>query len=321
MPVNENAGQPASQPTSSTSPRWSPRTTPSTRTRPSPRSGSRSARRATAAPRSGVVQRRPHRRHHARRSASTGRAQGIDGPLFLGRDTHALSEPAFGHRARGVRRQRRARCWSTPRTATRRRRRCRTRSWPTTAAGPARLADGDRGHALAQPARGRRLQVQPAQRRPGRHRRSPRGSRTGPTSCCAAGSRSVRRIPYDAGRGPRRPLRLPRRLRRRPGRAWSTWTRSAPPACGSAPTRWAGPASPTGARSPTGYGLDLTVVNPMVDPTFRFMTLDWDGKIRMDCSSPYAMASLIDRTGRVRRSPPATTPTPTGTASSPRTPG
>jgi phosphoglucomutase len=41
------------------------------------------------------------------------------------------------------------------------------------------------------------------------------------------------------------------------------------------------------------YGLDLTVVNPEVDATWRFMTLDWDGKIRMDCSSPYAMASLI----------------------------
>jgi len=41
------------------------------------------------------------------------------------------------------------------------------------------------------------------------------------------------------------------------------------------------------------YGLDLTVVNSEVDPTWRFMTLDWDGKIRMDCSSPYAMASLI----------------------------
>jgi phosphoglucomutase len=43
------------------------------------------------------------------------------------------------------------------------------------------------------------------------------------------------------------------------------------------------------------YGLDLTVVNPEVDQTFRFMTLDWDGKIRMDCSSPFAMASLIRR--------------------------
>jgi phosphoglucomutase len=41
------------------------------------------------------------------------------------------------------------------------------------------------------------------------------------------------------------------------------------------------------------YRLDLDVVNTSVDPTFRFMTLDWDGKIRMDCSSPYAMAALI----------------------------
>ena len=43
------------------------------------------------------------------------------------------------------------------------------------------------------------------------------------------------------------------------------------------------------------YGLDLTVVNPEVDPRWAFMTLDWDGKIRMDCSSPSAMASLIGR--------------------------
>ncbi|GAA3661775.1 phosphoglucomutase (alpha-D-glucose-1,6-bisphosphate-dependent) [Microbacterium marinilacus] len=41
------------------------------------------------------------------------------------------------------------------------------------------------------------------------------------------------------------------------------------------------------------YGLDLTVVNPDVDPTWRFMTLDWDEKIRMDPSSPSAMASLV----------------------------
>jgi phosphoglucomutase len=41
------------------------------------------------------------------------------------------------------------------------------------------------------------------------------------------------------------------------------------------------------------HGLELTVVNPLVDPTWRFMTLDWDEKIRMDCSSPSAMASLI----------------------------
>ena len=43
------------------------------------------------------------------------------------------------------------------------------------------------------------------------------------------------------------------------------------------------------------HGLALEVVNPLVDPTWRFMTLDWDEKIRMDCSSPSAMASLIGR--------------------------
>jgi phosphoglucomutase len=41
------------------------------------------------------------------------------------------------------------------------------------------------------------------------------------------------------------------------------------------------------------YRIPLDIVNPQVDPTFRFMTVDWDGRIRMDCSSPYAMAGLI----------------------------
>ncbi len=59
-------------------------------------------------------------------------------------------------------------------------------------------------------------------------------------------------------------------------------------------------ADPLGGASVDYWGaiadhhrLDLTVINPLVDPTWRFMTLDWDGKIRMDCSSPNAMASLI----------------------------
>ena len=61
-------------------------------------------------------------------------------------------------------------------------------------------------------------------------------------------------------------------------------------------------ADPLGGASVDYWGeiadrhrLDLTVVNPLVDPTWRFMTLDWDEKIRMDCSSPHAMASLIAR--------------------------
>ncbi|MBA4860811.1 alpha-D-glucose phosphate-specific phosphoglucomutase [Streptomyces sp. PSKA54] len=64
-------------------------------------------------------------------------------------------------------------------------------------------------------------------------------------------------------------------------------------------------ADPLGGASVAYWGriaeqhrLDLTVVNPLTDPAWRFMTLDWDGKIRMDCSSPYAMASLIEQRDR-----------------------
>jgi phosphoglucomutase len=46
------------------------------------------------------------------------------------------------------------------------------------------------------------------------------------------------------------------------------------------------------------YRLDATVVNEAIDPTFRFMTVDWDGQIRMDCSSPYAMTRLISMGGQ-----------------------
>lgn len=66
-------------------------------------------------------------------------------------------------------------------------------------------------------------------------------------------------------------------------------------------------ADPLGGASVAYWGriaeqhrLDLTVVNPHTDPTWRFMTLDWDGQIRMDCSSPYAMASLIEQRDRFR---------------------
>ena len=84
-------------------------------------------------------------------------------------------------------------------------------------------------------------------------------------------------------------------------------------------------ADPMGGASVDYWGeigerhqLNLTVVNPTVDPQWAFMTLDWDEKIRMDCSSPSAMASLINRMSdgaEASTSPPATTPTPTGTGS------
>ena len=72
------------------------------------------------------------------------------------------------------------------------------------------------------------------------------------------------------------------------------------------------------ARIAEVHGLDLTVVNDEVDPTFRFMTLDWDGKIRMDPSSPYAMRRLIGLKDASSTSPLPATPITTATASSPR---
>ena len=100
------------------------------------------------------------------------------------------------------------------------------------------------------------------------------------------GLRDVLRIPLDRARAATR--RAPTTTSRPTSTTCprcSTSTRSATPACGSG--------RPLGGASVDYWGeiaerlrLDLTVVNPEVDPTWRFMTLDWDGKIRMDCSSP-----------------------------------
>ena len=64
---------------------------------------------------------------------------------------------------------------------------------------------------------------------------------------------------------------------------------------------WAAPASTTGGRSPSVIGSISDVVNETSIPPFGFMTLDWDGKIRMDCSSPYAMARPDRAQGSLRR--------------------
>ena len=74
-----------------------------------------------------------------------------------------------------------------------------------------------------------------------------------------------------------------------------TWTSSARPGVRIGADPLGGASVAYWGEIAERYGLDLTVVNPDVDATFRFMTLDWDGRIRMDCSSPYAMASLIRR--------------------------
>ena len=68
---------------------------------------------------------------------------------------------------------------------------------------------------------------------------------------------------------------------------------SAPPVLSWASIRSAARRGLIGSRSTSIYGLNIVVVNPVIDPTFSFMTVDHDGKIRMDCSSPYAMARLV----------------------------
>ena len=223
-------------------------------------------------------------------------AQGIDGPLFIGRDTHALSEPAWVtaievFQANDVHVLADGDDGLHPDPG-------RVARDPDPQPGAGRRAGRRRGrHAVAQPALRRRLQVQPAQRRAGRHRRHRMDRRPGQR---AAGGGAARGAPARA-----RPATASAATTSSPStsptcRPWWTSTRSAAPASGSAPTRSAGPASPTGARSRSGTGSTSPWSTRAVDPQFGFMTLDWDGKIRMDCSSPYAMASLVERRGEFR---------------------
>ena len=218
--------------------------------------------------------------------------QGIDGPLFLGRDTHALSEPAWVSALEvlaandvTVLVDSAGRFTPTPAVSHAILRANRGRS-----TGPRRR---HRRHPLAQPAVRRRVQVQPAPRRTCRHRRHrldrPPGQR-------AAGRRARRRAPGALRHG---------RAAAEPYDFLATYVDDLPNVVDIDAIRSAGVrigADPLGGASVDYWGaiadrhrLDLTVVNPLVDPTWRFMTLDWDGRIRMDCSSADAMASLIGR--------------------------
>ena len=197
------------------------------------------------------------------------RGQGIDGPLFMGKDTHAAVRPGPAHRAGSAGRQRRR-----DGHPARRRRHAdaghlarHPRLQPRPQGPPGRR---HRHHAVAQPAGGRRLQVQPAQRRPGRHRRHQLdpGPRQRPAARPA--TPSVKRMPVR--RPPSRPTTTHERISSCPTSTTcatsSTWTRSAPPASSWASIRSAAPPCTTGSRSPTSTASNITVVNPTVDPTF-----------------------------------------------------
>ncbi|MBZ4373489.1 phosphoglucomutase (alpha-D-glucose-1,6-bisphosphate-dependent) [Corallococcus sp. AS-1-6] len=216
--------------------------------------------------------------------------QGYDGPLFLGMDTHALSEPAQ-----------------------------RTTLEVLAAHGvEVRYTDGATptpviSHAILTYNRGRTrgladgIVITPSHNPPedgGIKYNPPNGgpADTNVTSLVekranelmAAGNKGVQRVPYEKARASATvkaydfitpyvadlanvvDLDVIRGAKLKLG---------ADPLGGSNLHYWA----PLAAR----YGLDLTVVNPTVDPTFGFMPADHDGKIRMDCSSPYAMANLV----------------------------
>ncbi|MGP4097614.1 phosphoglucomutase (alpha-D-glucose-1,6-bisphosphate-dependent) [Nonomuraea sp. KM90] len=216
--------------------------------------------------------------------------QGTDGPLFLGIDTHALSEPARVSAlevlaANGVEVLIDSRDGYTPTPAV--------------------------SHAILRHNRGRTtgladgVVVTPSHNPPGDGGFKYNPPHGGPADTDATtwiqdranrllhdGLKSVRRVPYARALGGA-------------GRYdfLGTYVDDLPSVVDLDAIRAAGVrigADPLGGASVAYWGeiaerhrLELTVVNPLVDPTWRFMTLDWDGKIRMDCSSPYAMASLI----------------------------
>jgi phosphoglucomutase len=220
------------------------------------------------------------------------RQQGIDGPLFLAKDTHALSEPAFASAMEVL-----------------------------AANGVEVMIDQDGGytptpvlsHAILGYNRGRKtgladgIVITPSHNPPedGGFKYNPPHAGPADTSTTgwiedranalmADGLREVSRIPYGVAL---------KAATTRPHDYITEYVedlenvvdleaiRAAQLAIGADPLGGAGVAY--WPRIAERYGLALSVVNTSVDPTFRFMTLDWDGKIRMDCSSPYAMASLI----------------------------
>ncbi|GAA5024147.1 phosphoglucomutase (alpha-D-glucose-1,6-bisphosphate-dependent) [Terrabacter aeriphilus] len=220
-------------------------------------------------------------------------SQGFDGPLFIGRDTHGLSEPAWRSAlevlvANGVQVLVDDRDGFTPTPAVSHAILRANRGKAPDAGG---LADG--------------IVVTPSHNPPadgGFKYNPPHGgpADTDATSVIArrandlirGGLRDVRRMPFEQARGEAGSYDF-----------MGTYVDDLPHVVDLARIREAGVrigADPLGGASVQywgeigeRHGLDLTVVNPRVDPQWAFMTLDWDGKIRMDCSSPSAMASLI----------------------------
>ncbi|MFJ8200913.1 phosphoglucomutase (alpha-D-glucose-1,6-bisphosphate-dependent) [Streptomyces sp. NPDC096152] len=225
--------------------------------------------------------------------------QGVDGPLFLGADSHALSEPAKA-----------------------------TALEVLAANGVTVLIDGEDGytptpavsHAILTHNRGRTtgladgVVVTPSHNPPadGGFKYNPPSGGPAPSEATSwiqdrankiieGGLKEVRRVPYASALAAATTERydfLGTYVADLPGVLDLDAIRAAGVRIGADPLGGASVAY--WGRIAEQHGIDLTVVNPHTDPTWRFMTLDWDGQIRMDCSSPYAMASLIGQRDRFR---------------------
>ena len=223
---------------------------------------------------------------------------GVDGPLLIGRDTHALSEPAWKSAlevlvANGVTVLVDSLDGYTPTPAVSHAILTLNRGKVGTGSGGAGLADGIVVTPSHNPPSDGGFKYNPTHGGP---------ADTDATSVIAAranelirdGLIGVRRVSLEQARGEvGRYDFLGRYVDDLPAVVDLEAIREAGVRIGADPLGGASVAywAEIGKR----HGLDLTVVNPEVDPTWRFMTLDWDGKIRMDCSSPSAMASLIGR--------------------------
>jgi phosphoglucomutase len=223
------------------------------------------------------------------------KAQGVAGPLFMGRDTHGLSEPAWASALEVLAANDVAVLVDS-----------RNRYTPTPAVSHAILVH-NRGKAPDDASRADGIVVTPSHNPPsdgGFKYNPPHG---GPADTDATGwiANRANELLADAVRDVKR-VPLARALAAETTSTYDFLARyvdDLPSALDLDAVREAGihiGADPLGGASVDYWGeiaerhrLDLTVVNPLVDPTWRFMTLDWDGKIRMDCSSPFAMASLI----------------------------
>ncbi len=151
----------------------------------------------------------------------------------------------------------------------------------------------NRGHAIAQSSRRWRFQIQSTRRRSGRYRYHRLDPERGPMNCCAPAIKASNAYLASAAR----PSRLIEQDFIAPyvedlGNVIDMDAiRSAGLKIGVDPL--GGSSLPYWQPIADRYRLNITIVNPNLDPRFAFMTVDHDGKIRMDCSSPYAMASMV----------------------------